>query len=75
MLRFVADENFYFRIVQGLRRRLPSLDIVRVQEMGIAGISDPDLLAWAAEAHRLLVTHDARTMAGFAYKRMGLACP
>jgi hypothetical protein len=33
MLRFAADENFNADIVRGLRRRLPELDIVRVQDV------------------------------------------
>jgi hypothetical protein len=26
--------------------RQPDLDIVRVQDVGLAGIADPDILAW-----------------------------
>ena len=32
MLLFLSDEDFNRRIVRGLRRRLPALDIVRVQD-------------------------------------------
>lgn len=41
MLRFAADENFNADIVRGLRRRLPELDIVRVQDVGLSGADDP----------------------------------
>jgi predicted nuclease of predicted toxin-antitoxin system len=61
-MRFVADENFDNRIIRGLLRREPSLDIVRVQDLEIAGADDETVLGWAAEAGRVLVTHDQRTV-------------
>ncbi len=42
MTRFLADENI--DIVRGLRRQIPSLDIIRIQELGMAGWEDPDIL-------------------------------
>ena len=36
MLRFAADENFNADVVRGLRRRLPDLDIVHVQDAGLS---------------------------------------
>ncbi len=39
-MKFVADENFDNRILRGLLRRLPTLDIVRVQDLEIAGAKD-----------------------------------
>ena len=62
MLRFAADENFNNDIVRGLRRRKPELDIVRVQEAGLSGAVDPDVLEWAAREGRVLLTHDVATM-------------
>jgi hypothetical protein len=47
MLRFLADENFDGRITAGLRQREPTLDFVRVQDVGLSGIDDPTILAWA----------------------------
>ncbi len=35
MLLFLSDEDFNRRIVRDLRRRLPHLDVVRVQDVGI----------------------------------------
>lgn len=60
MLRFAADENFNNDIVRGLRRRKPNLDVVRVQEAGLSGAVDPDVLEWAAREGRVLLTHDVR---------------
>jgi len=62
MLRFAADENFNNHIVRGLLRRRPGLDIVRVQDAGLSGAGDPDVLAWAAREGRVLLTHDVATM-------------
>ena len=48
MLLLVSDENFNNDIVRGLLRRNPNLDIVRVQDVGLRGADDPDILEWAA---------------------------
>lgn len=70
MLQFLADENFSGHVLRGLRRREPSLNVVRVQDLGLTGLSDPDLLDWAARHERIILTHDVNTMIGFAYKRV-----
>ena len=70
MLRLCADENFNNNILRGLLRRMPSLDIVRIQDMGLSGIDDISLLAWAAKEERIVLTHDVRTMVGFAFARI-----
>ena len=62
MLRLVADENFNRDIVRGLLRRLPGIDVVRVQEVGLGGEDDPMVLAWAASEGRLVLTHDKATI-------------
>lgn len=58
----MSDENFHGDIVRGLRRRVPELDLVRVQDVGLSGINDPALLSWASEQNRILLTHDRTTM-------------
>jgi hypothetical protein len=40
MIRFLADEDFDNRIVRGLQRRLPDLDLVRVQDTEVASGND-----------------------------------
>ena len=40
MLRLAVDEDFDNRIVRGLLRLLPELDIVRVQDAGLMGRSE-----------------------------------
>ncbi|MEX0938715.1 MAG: DUF5615 family PIN-like protein [Pirellulales bacterium] len=70
MLRLLADENFNGDIGRGLLLRRPDLDIVRVQDVGLAGADDPEVLAWAAENNRIVLTHDRATMADYAYVRV-----
>lgn len=70
MLPFAADENFDNDIIRGLLRRLPELDVVRVQDVGLSGASDPVVLEWAASERRLLLTHDVTTITEFAYDRV-----
>ncbi len=70
MLRLLSDENFNGDIVRGLLLRRPDLDLVRVQDIGLEGADDPDVLAWAAEDNRILLTHDRATRPDFAYARV-----
>ena len=77
MLKFVADEGFNWQIVKGLRWKQPDLDLVRVQEAGLTGNPDPEILEWAARENRLMLTHDVTTMTHYAYERVrhGLPMP
>ena len=77
MLRLAADENFDGRIVRGLLRVLPDLDLVRVQDTPIAGADDEEVLEWAAREERVVLTHDVSTMTAAAWTRVraGLAMP
>jgi predicted nuclease of predicted toxin-antitoxin system len=75
MLRLVADENFNGDIVRGLLLRQADLDIVRVQDVGLIGADDPDVLDWAAANNRIVVTHDVATMSDHAYDRVAAGMP
>jgi len=77
VIRFLADEDFDNDILRGVLLRLPDLDVVRVQDVGLLGESDPVVLEWAAREKRVLLTHDIRTMRRYAYARReaGLAMP
>lgn len=70
MIRLLADENFNNHILRGIRRRLPSADIVRVQDVEVAGADDSDVLEWAAQNRRILLTHDVNTMSAPVYARV-----
>ena len=70
MLRFAADENFNGAITRGLVRRLPTLDLVRIQDTEMYRADDELVLAWAAEQERILLTHDLSTVPHFAFVRI-----
>lgn len=69
-MRFLADENFNNHIFRALLLQKPALDIVRVQDVGLSGKDDPEVLAWALTENRLLLTHDAKTIPAFAFARL-----
>jgi hypothetical protein len=75
VIRLASDENFDGDILRGLLRLLPDLDVSRVQDVGLAGSLDPDILAWAADEGRILLTHDRETVPGFAYDRIRAGQP
>lgn len=70
MLRILIDQDFDQDILRGLLRRVPELDAVSAYEVGMSKASDPDLLAWAHKAGRVLVTHDRRTMPAHVAQRL-----
>jgi hypothetical protein len=70
MLRQASDADVHGEIVRGLRRRLPEIDLVRVQDAFPEGTPDPEVLAWAADENRVLITNDRNTMVGFAHQRV-----
>jgi len=76
-LRFLMDEDFDNDILRGLLRRLPELNIVRAQDVGLSGAKDPAVLEWAARDGRVLLTHDVTTMTAHASARVrnGQAMP
>jgi predicted nuclease of predicted toxin-antitoxin system len=73
--KFIVDEDFDNRILRGLLRKRPQLDIVRVQDVGLEGTDDQVILAWAAVEQRILITHDLKTMPRHAAARMGTGKP
>jgi hypothetical protein len=77
VLRLLADENFNGRILRALLRQIPDLDVVRTQDTSLYGADDQTLLQYAADEHRILLTHDVETLVGYAWERvrMGVAMP
>jgi hypothetical protein len=70
MLRLASDADVHGEIIHGLRRHLPHIDLVRVQDALDEGTPDLDVLAWAAAEDRVLITNDRNTMIGFACRRV-----
>jgi Domain of unknown function (DUF5615) len=79
MIRLAVDEDFNNRILRGVRRRHPHLDVLRVQDNLTREERDDDrtVLEWAAAEQRVLLTHDVTTMRPFAETRVatGLSMP
>lgn len=70
MVRLLADENFNGDAFEGIRARQPTIDLIRVQDVGLAHAPDHAILAWAAANDRILMTHDKETIPRFAYERL-----
>ena len=75
MLRFAVDEDFDNRIVRGLLRLLPTLDVVRAQDAGLLGKRDSEVLEWAASESRILLTHETMTKHAYARVESGKQMP
>ncbi len=61
-VRYQADWDLNQHIVEAIRRREPSIDFQTAHAGGLAGLTDPEVLALAAQTNRILVTHDRKTM-------------
>ena len=75
MIAFLIDEDFDNDILRGVIRLNPAFEYVRVQDVGLSGRSDPEVLAWAAGEGRVLLTHDVSTMKIHAYARVIASLP
>ncbi|MGA3016535.1 MAG: DUF5615 family PIN-like protein [Bryobacteraceae bacterium] len=61
-VRFQADADLDGRVLRGLRRAAPGLDIRTANNAGLEGLEDFEVLQIAAESGRILVSQDRRTM-------------
>lgn len=59
----------------GAYRRVPHLDFVLVHDVGLTSQPDPVLLNWAASNHRIIITHDEKTMVPYAKQLVRQAEP
>jgi predicted nuclease of predicted toxin-antitoxin system len=75
MIRILADENFDGRIIRGVLREYPDADILRAQDTEIYQATDPEVLEWAAQEGRVVLTHDVQTMIGYADERIKQGLP
>jgi len=55
-MKFLADENLYVPIVNGLRER--GYDVFSILEQGEIGISDEEIFQMAVKENRVIVTMD-----------------
>ncbi|MBZ5607656.1 MAG: DUF5615 family PIN-like protein [Acidobacteriia bacterium] len=61
-VRYQADADLDGRVLRGLKRAAPEMDIQTAVEAGPAGMEDLLVLDIAAKAGRILVSQDRRTM-------------
>lgn len=69
-VKFLLDADLPRALFTALLREEPTLDVLRVQQAGLRTAADPDILAFAAEEGRVLVTKDKATMCDFAAERL-----
>ncbi len=65
-MRLLTDENLNNHIYRSLLLQRPKLNILRVQDVGLSGKSDPEVLTWALVENRILLTHDVHTIPAIA---------
>jgi hypothetical protein len=77
VIKLAIDEDFNNRILRGLLRRQPQLDIVRMQDVLTRDERDDDrkILEWLALEQRILLTHDVTTMRPYAEARVAAGLP
>jgi Domain of unknown function (DUF5615) len=61
-IRFQADNDLNYAIVQAVLRLEPLIDFQTSQAARLHGVPDPEVLAKAAAEKRVLVSHDLKTM-------------
>lgn len=70
MLRLLFDQDFNHDILRGLLLRLPDVDGITALRAGLDEAPDSELLDWAAQQRRTVVTHDVNSMPDNAYRRI-----
>jgi hypothetical protein len=61
-VRFQADADFNHAIIKGALRREPAIGFQTAEAANLVGLEDEEVLAIAAKAGRVLLTHDRKTM-------------
>lgn len=60
--KFQADADLDERVLRGLRRNTPEIDFRTALGAGLEGLPDPEVLRVAADAGRILVFQDRKTI-------------
>ena len=63
-LTFQADADLDGRVLRGLRRAAPEIDIRSAADAGLAALDDLQVLRLTAADGRVLISQDRRTMPG-----------
>jgi len=75
VIPLLADEDFNGRMIRGLFRLAPDLNLLTAVGAGLAGQPDSVVIAWAAANGRVLLTHDLNTMIDAALERIRIGQP
>jgi hypothetical protein len=67
--RFLADHDLNEHIVAGVLRQEPTVEFLRVRDIGMSERSDDEILEYATREALLVVSHDVNTMPAAAYAR------
>ncbi len=70
MLPLLSDEDVPGAIVDGLRRSVPGIDLLRTQEVGLMHTPDPDILDRASRQRRAIISRDRNTLPWYVEERM-----
>src|SRR5690349_9456333 len=76
-LRFLANHDLTEAIIVGVLRREPSIEFLRLRDLGLDAEPDQEVLDYAQHHGLLLVSHDVNTMTRHAAERVngGLKMP
>ena len=69
-IRFLADHDLNEHIVEGVRRREPAIEFLRVRDFRLQMQSDSEILEFANQERFVLVSHDVNTMTSAAALRL-----
>src|SRR5262245_17814211 len=61
-VKFQADADLHQALVRVIVRREPAIDFQTAKAARLRGLSDPDVLAFAAREDRIIVSHDQSSM-------------
>jgi hypothetical protein len=61
-IKFQADWDLDGRVIRGLRRIAPEIDLRTAADARLSGLEDPEVLRCAASDDRILVSQDRSTM-------------
>ena len=73
--RFLADNDLNDAIIQGVLRREPAVEFVRLRERALDRRPDVEVLAYAARENWIVVSHDVNTMTDAAFSRIASSQP
>ena len=69
-MKFLTDEHIPPALARGLKRLLPEVDVLELRHTELLGAEDPEVLSFAADEGRILITRDVSTIPDFAYERV-----